>query len=82
LYICALLMARANLLYKREDRRCVFLIDDLNSELDEKASKLLIEALSGLGGQVLITSIEGAPLAKLLKGKSVAMYQVRDGIIG
>lgn len=81
LYICALLMARASLLYKREGRHCVFLIDDLNSELDERASKLLVEALSGLGGQVLITSIEGAPLAKLLKGKSVSMYQVRQGQI-
>ena len=82
LYICALLMARASLLYKREGRRCVFLIDDLNSELDEKGSRLLIDALSGLGGQVLITSIEGAPLAKLLKGRAVAMYSVKDGIIG
>lgn len=81
LYICALLMARASLLYKREGRRCVFLIDDLNSELDEKASKLLVEALSDLGGQVLITSIEGAPLAKLLKGRAVAMYLVKDGVI-
>ncbi len=81
LYICALLMARAKLLYNREGRHCVFLIDDLNSELDERASKLLIEALSDLGGQVLITSIEGAPLAKLLQGKSVVMYSVKEGVI-
>lgn len=82
LFICALLIARATLLYKREGRRCVFLIDDLNSELDEGASKLLVGALSDLGGQVLITSIEGAPLAKLLGGKAVSMYRVKDGRIG
>jgi DNA replication and repair protein RecF len=82
LFICALLMARAALLYKREGRRCIFLIDDLNSELDEGASKLLIGALSGLGGQVLITSIEGSPLVKLLDGKAVSMYWVKDGKIG
>ncbi len=81
LVICALLMARAKLLYQREDRRCVFLIDDLNSELDAKASQLLVEALSNLGGQVLITSIEGAPLAGLLQGKSVSMYSVKEGRI-
>lgn len=82
LFICALLIARATLLYKREGKRCVFLIDDLNSELDEEASKLLVGALSDLGGQVLITSIERAPLAKLLRDKPVSMYRVKDGRIG
>lgn len=81
LFICALLMARAILLYKREGRRCVFLIDDLNSELDEGASRHLVEALRNLGGQVLITGIEGAPLAKLLGSKDVAMYGVKNGRI-
>ena len=81
LYVCALLMARARLLYQREGRRCVFLIDDLNSELDAKASKRLVEALGDLGGQLFITSIEGAPMANLLKDRALAMYIVKEGCV-
>ncbi len=81
LFICALLMARATLLYQRHGRRCVFLIDDLNSELDQGASKLLINALSQLGGQVLITSIEGEPLAKLLENEAYTLFKMKSGAI-
>jgi DNA replication and repair protein RecF len=81
LFICALLMARATLLYRRHGRRCVFLIDDLNSELDQGASKLLVKALSRLGGQVLITSIEGEPLVKLLEGEDYTLFKIKGGAI-
>ncbi len=81
LFICSLLMARAILLYRRQGRRCVFLVDDLNSELDHKASERLIEALLNLGGQVLVTSIDSAHLTKVLRGKEYSLFQVEAGNI-
>ncbi len=81
LFVCALLMARALLLYRRHQRHCVFLIDDLNAELDKGSSKLLIESLSRLGGQVLITSIEETSLTELLKEKEHSLFQVKNGRI-
>ena len=81
LFICGLLIARALLLYRRQSRHCVFLIDDLNAELDKDSSNVLIEALSNLGSQVLITSIENIPLKTLLKKQEHSEFSVKSGII-
>ncbi len=81
LYICALLIARAKLLFDRHGRRSVFLIDDLCSELDSDSSRVLVAALSELGCQVLVTSIEGKALAKLLENQECATFQVNKGQI-
>jgi len=81
LFICGLLIARALLLYRREARQCVFLIDDLNAELDKGSSKVLIEALGRVGSQVLITSIENTPLKTLLKEQEYHEFQVIRGQI-
>jgi recombinational DNA repair ATPase RecF len=60
----------------------VFLIDDLNSELDFEASRRLIAALRRLGGQVLITSIEAEdPLIDLLEDEPFALFNVKSGVI-
>jgi len=82
LFICALLMARANLLYLRQQRRCVFLIDDLCSELDARASGLLLEALFVLGGQVLVTCIDNTVVNRVLADKEHAMFGVKAGVVG
>lgn len=81
LFICALLMARATLLYRRHGRHCVFLIDDLNSELDQRASKLLVESLCRLGCQVLMTSVDKDPLITLLANEAYALFNVQNGMI-
>ncbi len=81
LFIAALIMARAILLHQRQERRSVFLIDDLNSELDQEASRLLVQALGSLGSQVLITSVEGKPLSELLAGRDFTRYRVNRGKI-
>lgn len=81
LFVCALLMARAVLLYQKSGRRCVFLVDDLHSELDKEANRLLAQSLHGWGGQVLITTIEGESLAGLLKGEDHTMFHVEHGQI-
>lgn len=81
LFIYALLIARAVLLYQRADRRCVFLIDDLSAELDSEANKVLVQALGQLGSQVLITSVEDGAVVKLLKNQPCTFYKVKAGQI-
>ena len=79
LFICALLMARAKLLSQREGRRCLFLIDDLGSELDQGASTQLLEALMGLGSQVIVTCIDPNPLLRVLRGAENTQFEIRNG---
>lgn len=81
LFVCALLMARAQFLLKKNNRRCVFLIDDLNSELDMGAATVLVESIYSWGGQVLITNIEDKPMVKILSGKNHSMFHVEHGQI-
>jgi DNA replication and repair protein RecF len=81
LFVCALLTARATLLYRKCGRQCVFLVDDLNSELDKEANESLAQALYEWGGQVLVTSIENASLAKLLEKKEHTLFHVEQGRI-
>lgn len=79
LFICALLLARATLLYQQQGRRCIFLIDDLNSELDQPASKLLAAALAELDSQVFITSVEERSVAKFLENNHYQLWHLKKG---
>jgi DNA replication and repair protein RecF len=81
LFICALFLARAEALFSKTTRKCVFMIDDLQAELDMKAAELLIERLEGLEGQVIITAIEKDPLLSLFKGKAHKMFHVEHGVV-
>jgi len=80
LFICALLMARATLLARRNGRRCLFLIDDLGAELDAEASAHLLDALFGLGSQVVVTCIDPKSLFGVLGDKDNSRFEIRDGV--
>ncbi len=68
LFVCSLLLARAEMLNRHQGRKCVFLIDDLCSELDVRATRVLLEELATFGAQVLITCIERNPVSDFLGG--------------
>lgn len=79
LFIAGLLMARAELLYAQKGVKCVFLVDDLCSELDGRAAQVLIEGLEALGAQVLITGIEAEVLGGLLGERAYRVFHVEQG---
>jgi DNA replication and repair protein RecF len=81
LFICALLMARAKLLAKSQGRRCLFLIDDLTSELDQGASTHLLDALFKLGSQVVIACIDAVPLVQALGDRGGAWFEMKGGVL-
>ncbi len=51
-------LAQAYIYKESLNKSCVFLIDDLPSELDKSNQDKLLSALSDLGGQVFITAID------------------------
>lgn len=58
LFIAALHIARAEWLHQKTGQRGLFLVDDLNSELDEDSTQWLLDKLRDLGGQVILTTID------------------------
>jgi DNA replication and repair protein RecF len=79
LFVCGLLLARAQFFHTKTARRAVFLVDDLTSELDFASAFKLMSALEGLGGQTLITGIEEALFIKLIEGREHTLFHVEQG---
>jgi DNA replication and repair protein RecF len=85
-FVYAMRLAQGLLLSKTMDKRCVYLIDDLPAELDEKKRKILSNFLMKLNSQVFITSIEPFSLDffGIVNNEcpiEVKMFHVEHGII-
>jgi DNA replication and repair protein RecF len=81
LFVCALLLARAELLFTKTQKKCVFMIDDLHAELDAHAAEILVHRLGILGAQTIITGIERDALRALFEGQEYQMFHVEQGMI-
>ncbi len=81
LFVFAMLATRAQLLQKQQEEHCIFLIDDLNAELDEEACGKVINKLQEYGGQTLITAIDGDILMGLLTEQEKQVFHVEHGKI-
>ena len=77
----AMKIAQAELLKRLTDRKCVFLIDDLPSELDGKSRRDLASVLSEVDAQVFVTGIEKNALIKLFNQEDSKMFHVEHGNI-
>ena len=83
LVVCALKIAQGHLLKERgRQHDCVFLIDDLPSELDGHHRQALCRLLEGLQCQVFITGVEAEQLAESWQEEtSLSMFHVEHGHI-
>lgn len=81
LFVCALFLARAEALFLSTDKKCLFMIDDLNAELDNRGAKVLVERLRCLKTQVIITAIEKEPLMGLFRDTEHRMFHVEHGVV-
>lgn len=70
--------AQTILLNQEKDLQCIILCDDLESELDENSSRLLIEMLATLPHQTIVTSITGA--GGLYKKIDPHVFHVKHGV--
>ena len=74
----ALKFAQARLVYKS----CLFLIDDLTSELDEVYVASLIEYIKNINGQVFITVRPNDRILLSLAAEDHSHFFVRNGVFG
>ena len=83
LLVCALKLAQGQLFAQLTGRRCVYLVDDLPAELDEKHRYLLVKWLNILRTQVFITGVEVDPLISPWsdQNQEVKVFHVEHGEI-
>ncbi|NIF24457.1 MULTISPECIES: DNA replication/repair protein RecF [Pantoea] len=80
LLMCALRLAQGEFLTRHTGRRCLYLIDDFASELDESRRRLLAERLKATQAQVFVSAISADHVIDMAdeKGK---MFRVEQGKI-
>lgn len=82
LVVCALKVAQAKVFSASRQKDCIFLVDDLPSELDRTHRSALAEVLSGLGCQILVSCVDRADLEGLwptVPGPDRRMFHVEQG---
>jgi DNA replication and repair protein RecF len=80
LLMCALRLAQGEFLTRQNGRRCLYLIDDFASELDETRRQLLASRLKATHAQVFVSAISAEHVFDMTdeKGK---MFHVEQGKI-
>lgn len=79
LLVCAMRMSQSLLLKQQTERSCIFLIDDLNAELDKRSQHLLLTHLARCRNQVFITNI--TPELQLPADSNKICIELEDGRI-
>lgn len=82
LVVCALKLAQGQLMSEIGRGGCVYLVDDLPSELDQQHSRLVCNLLSSLGAQVFITCVEPRDVRAVWpEADKLAVFHVEHGRI-
>jgi len=76
----ALLLAVLRLVSDSQENRIILLIDDLHSELDHEAQKLVYEQLSGMDLQLFISNIDSL-VPDPIQAKEFKLFHVEHGTI-
>lgn len=80
LVVCALKLAQGLLFTKKSGKKCIFLVDDLPSELDTPHRRALCEILQNIHSQVFITCVEQSALLDCwLPEVDVKVFHVKQG---
>lgn len=79
--VSSLKIAQARLLSESAGRRCVYLVDDLPSELDADNRVAVLQMLMGLGGQLFVTCIDMDTVKPGLDPLQMTLFHVERGTI-
>jgi DNA replication and repair protein RecF len=81
LLICALYLAQAQHLEATLGKKCVFLVDDLASELDNENRQRLLGLLATQGNQVFLTAVEALGWQAVCDQFGGEMFHVEQGLV-
>jgi DNA replication and repair protein RecF len=82
LVVCALRIAQGHLVSQARRGQCIYLVDDLPSELDEQHRRALCRLLEDLRCQVFITCVDHELLREGWQTETpVALFHVEQGRI-
>ncbi len=80
--VSAMKIAQGVLLSRARNRGCIFLVDDLPSELDRDNRAAVFQQLVEMGGQIFVTCVEVSALLDSLSAMpKVAKFHVKHGTI-
>lgn len=79
--VSALKIAQSRLFAKRRNETCIFLIDDLPSELDEQNAARVIDLLASMNSQLLVTAIDRRYLPSFSNHIEQNTFHVEHGSI-
>lgn len=80
LVVCGLKLAQGQIMSESQPRGCVYLVDDLPSELDAQHCKQVCEALTALQAQVFITCVDAGDLSGMWPSEvTPVMFHVEQG---
>lgn len=81
LFVCAMILAQGALLRSCMNKKPIYLVDDLPSELDSCSRSNLLDLLSKQEAQVFITAIEPNALTDFLTMSDIKVFHVEHGQI-
>lgn len=82
LFLMALTIAQANLIFNSQQIAPIILIDDIGAELDSTSRKALARAIDDLTCQLFITAIDTNALEPIIpEEQSYKMFHVEHGVI-
>ncbi|WP_119395196.1 DNA replication/repair protein RecF [Salinibius halmophilus] len=80
LLVAAMKLAQAKLFMQQTKQKCVFLIDDLPSELDVRHQAKVAQLLENLASQVFVTAIDKLDQSNLWSNsEAITWFQLADG---
>ncbi|MBA6413665.1 DNA replication/repair protein RecF [Parahaliea sp. F7430] len=83
LVVCGLKLAQGRLMRALASRSCIYLVDDLPSELDQAHSRRVCDELEAIQAQVFITCVERNDVLRVWpnKGEKLAVFHVEHGLV-
>lgn len=79
LFVCAMILAQGTLLFRSQNKRPIYLIDDLPSELDITSRSKLIALLSKQDAQIFVTAVEHGVFENCPMSRKVKLFHVEHG---
>ena len=80
--VAALLVGQGQMFRQSRGKQCIYLFDDLFSELDRDSLKRLLRVLASVNAQVFITGTDHLPLVRVVESEEIqdfALFHVEQG---